>query len=138
MNLTEAFDAALPEIPKTRLARSRPPCLDPDLVVRDDVLDGEPIVGVFQTDGSNYYRFPPQQWQLILLFNGERSYEEIAAEFELKALPSPTNQANYGYRSIDWLGCTVPCSEAASSFASPVRPALPHRSIVRHDRSSGR
>ena len=54
--------------------------------------------------------------------------DEIAAGLELKALPSPTNQANYGYRSIDWLGCTVPCSEAASSFASPVRPALPHRS----------
>ncbi len=54
--------------------------------------------------------------------------EEIAAEFELKALPNPTNQANYGYRSIDWLGCTVPCFEAASSLASPARTARPHRS----------
>jgi len=110
MNLTEAFDAALPEIPKTRLARSRPPCLDPDLVVRDDVLDGEPIVGVFQTDGSNYYRFPPQQWQLILLFNGERSYEEIAAEFarrsgrqigseEVRLFAESLEEVNFWYKS---------------------------------------
>ena len=36
MNLSEAFDAALPEIPETRYARSRPPRLDPDLIVRED------------------------------------------------------------------------------------------------------
>jgi putative peptide zinc metalloprotease protein len=81
MNLTEALDAALPEIPLTRLARSRPPRLDPDLTVLEDVLDGEPIMGVFQREGSNYYRFPPAQWRLIQLFDGERSYEEIAEEF---------------------------------------------------------
>ena len=81
MNLTEALDAALPEIPRTRLARSRPPRLDPDLTVRDDVLDGEPIVGVFQPEGANYYRFPPEQWRLIQLFDGVRSYEEIAEEY---------------------------------------------------------
>ncbi len=42
MNLSEALDAALPEIPQARLTRSRPPRLDPDLIVREDVLDGEP------------------------------------------------------------------------------------------------
>jgi hypothetical protein len=78
MNLTEALDAALPEIPLTLLARSRPPRLDPELTVLEDVLDGEPIIGVFQRAGTNYFRFPPDQWQLIQLFNGERSYEEIA------------------------------------------------------------
>ena len=35
MNLSEALDAALPEIPKARLARSRPPRLDPELLVRE-------------------------------------------------------------------------------------------------------
>ena len=34
MNLSEALDAALPEIPKTRFARSANPRLDPDLIVR--------------------------------------------------------------------------------------------------------
>jgi putative peptide zinc metalloprotease protein len=84
MNLTEALDAALPEIPLARLARSRPPRLDPDLTVRDDVLDGEPIVGVFQPEGANYYRFPPEQWRLIQLFDGVRSYEEISAEYAVQ------------------------------------------------------
>jgi putative peptide zinc metalloprotease protein len=110
MNLSEALDAALPEIPNARLARGRPPRLDPELVVRDDVLDSEPIVGVFQTDGSNYFRFPPQQWQLILLFDGERSYDQIAAEFaaqtgqqigseEVRLFAESLEEANFWYKS---------------------------------------
>jgi putative peptide zinc metalloprotease protein len=81
MNLSEALDAALPEIPQTRLARLRPPCLDPDLIVRDDVLDGEPIVGIFKREKGNYFRFDPDQWQLALLFDGVRTYEAIAEQF---------------------------------------------------------
>jgi putative peptide zinc metalloprotease protein len=78
MNLSEALDAALPEIPRTRLARSRPPRLNPDLIVREDVMEGEPFVGVLERGKANYFRFPPPQWQLALLFDGVRSYEEIA------------------------------------------------------------
>ena len=78
MNLSEALDAALPEIPRTRLARSRPPRLNPDLIVREDVMEGEPFVGVLERGKANYFRFPPAQWQLALLFDGVRSYEEIA------------------------------------------------------------
>lgn len=81
MNLSEALDAVLPEIPQARLTRSRPPCLDPDLIVRDDVLDGEPIVGAFKREKGNYFRFDPPQWQLALLFDGVRSYQEIAELF---------------------------------------------------------
>ena len=78
MNLSEALDAALPEIPRTRLARSRPPRLNPDLIVREDEMEGEPFVGVLERGKANYFRFPPAQWQLALLFDGVRSYEEIA------------------------------------------------------------
>lgn len=78
MNLSEALDAALPEIPRARLARSRPPRLNPDLIVREDVLEGEPFVGVLERGKANYFRFPPEQWQLALLFDGVRSYDEIA------------------------------------------------------------
>ena len=81
MNLSEALDAALPEIPKARISRSRPPRLDPDLITREDMLDGEPIVGVFQRGKSSYFRFSPSQWELALLFDGVRSYEEIAEAF---------------------------------------------------------
>ena len=78
MNLSEALDAALPEIPKTRLVRSRPPTLDPDLVVREDLVDGEPMVGVMQRGKNSFFRFTPLQWQILQLFDGIRTYDEIA------------------------------------------------------------
>jgi putative peptide zinc metalloprotease protein len=81
MNLSEALDAALPEIPKARLSRTRPPRLDPDLVTREDILDGEPIVGILQRSKGSFFRFQPSQWQLAQLFDGVRSYEEIAERF---------------------------------------------------------
>jgi putative peptide zinc metalloprotease protein len=81
MNLSEALDAALPEIPRARLTRAHPPCLDPELIVREDMLDGEPIIGAFQRSQGNYFRFPPIQWELAQLFDGVRSYEEIATLF---------------------------------------------------------
>ncbi len=78
MNLSEALDAALPEMPKTRLARSRPPCLDPDLIIREDTLNGEPIVGVLKREKRNFFRFTPSQWEIVQLFDGVRSFDEIA------------------------------------------------------------
>ncbi len=64
MNLSEALDAALPEIPKARLSRARPPRLDPELVTREDMLDGEPIVGILQRSKGSFFRFQPPQWRL--------------------------------------------------------------------------
>jgi putative peptide zinc metalloprotease protein len=81
MNLSEALDAALPEIPKVRLARARPPRLDPELVTREDVLDGEPVVGILQRSKGSFFRFQPTQWYLAQLFDGIRSYDEIAEKF---------------------------------------------------------
>ncbi len=81
MNLSEALDAALPEIPKARLSRTRPPRLDPELVTREDTLDGEPIVGILQRSKGTFFRFQPSQWQLAQLFDGVRNYEEIAQTF---------------------------------------------------------
>lgn len=110
MNLTEALDAALPEIPQVRLSRSRPPQLDPDLIVHEDVLDGEPIVGILQRDKSSYFRFPPWQWHLATLFNGERSYEEIAEAFaaetgmtidaeEVRAFAEQMDESGFWYKT---------------------------------------
>jgi putative peptide zinc metalloprotease protein len=82
MNLSEALDAALPEIPRNRLSRKNPPRIDPDLIVREDVTDGEPIVSVYQRSTANLLRLKPTQWQLGRLFDGVRSYEEISAAFE--------------------------------------------------------
>jgi putative peptide zinc metalloprotease protein len=82
MNLSEALDAALPEIPRTRLSRKNPPRVDPDLIIREDVTDGEPIVAVYQRSTANLLRLKPTQWQLARLFDGVRSYEAISAAFE--------------------------------------------------------
>jgi putative peptide zinc metalloprotease protein len=79
MNLSEALDAALPEIPKARFARNACPRLDPDLIVREDVLDGETVFGVLQRGKANYFRFQPAQWKLAQLFDGVRSFDEISA-----------------------------------------------------------
>jgi putative peptide zinc metalloprotease protein len=81
MNLSEALDAALPEIPKARLSRARPPLLDPELVTREDMLDGEPIVAILQRSKGSFFRFQPPQWRLAQLFDGIRSYDEIAQRF---------------------------------------------------------
>jgi putative peptide zinc metalloprotease protein len=78
MNLSEALDAALPEMPRTRLARTRPPCIDPDLIIREDVLDGEPFVAVLQREKGSFFRFSPSQWQLAVLFDGVRSNAEVS------------------------------------------------------------
>ena len=82
MNLSEALDAALPEIPRARLTRVHPPRLDPDLIVKEDLRDGEPVIGVFQRSKGHFFQLPPLQWRLFQLFDGLRSYEEIAALFE--------------------------------------------------------
>jgi putative peptide zinc metalloprotease protein len=82
MNLSEALDAALPEIPRTKLSRKNPPRIDPDLIIREDVTDGEPIVAVYQRSTANLLRMKPTQWRLARLFDGVRSYEEIAVAFE--------------------------------------------------------
>jgi putative peptide zinc metalloprotease protein len=110
MNLSEALDAALPEIPQARLSRSRPPRLDPDLVIHEDVLDGERIVGVFQRDKGSFFRFPPWQWELSQLFDGERSYDEISEAFqartgmnvepeEIRSFAEQMDASNFWYRT---------------------------------------
>ena len=94
MNLSEALDAALPEIPKTRLMRGRPPRLDPDLVVREDVLDGETFFVALKRDGGSIFRFTPLQWQTVALFDGVRTFDEIAELYtEQTGMPLTPNEA---------------------------------------------
>jgi putative peptide zinc metalloprotease protein len=110
MNLSEALDAALPEIPLARLTRVRPPCIDPELIVREDSLDGEPIFGAFQRSTGNFFRFSPTQWQLASLFDGVRTYDELADLFQQEtgaALPAAEvrtfaenlDEVNFWYQS---------------------------------------
>ncbi|MBV8673587.1 MAG: biotin/lipoyl-binding protein [Acidobacteriaceae bacterium] len=49
--------------------------------MREDTLDGETVFAVIQRSTDHFYRFSQGQWQLALLFDGIRSYEEISLEF---------------------------------------------------------
>jgi putative peptide zinc metalloprotease protein len=77
MNLTRALDVALPEIPARTLAE-RYPCLDPGVTHREHYEDGKPIVRVYIPSNGYMYKLQPLQWQLVQLFDGKRSYEQIA------------------------------------------------------------
>jgi putative peptide zinc metalloprotease protein len=81
MNIVEALNVALPEIPERLLRQKRVPKIDPRLVAREHVLDGVPVVLVLIPDSHGYYTLPPVNWELIQLFDGERTYEEIAELF---------------------------------------------------------
>src|ERR1700733_950185 len=102
MNLSEALDAALPDIPRARLSRKNPPRIDPELIIREDVTDGEPIVSVYQRSTANLLRMKPTQWQLARLFDGVRSYEEIAAAFEAETgIPLSADEARTFAENMD-------------------------------------
>jgi putative peptide zinc metalloprotease protein len=49
-----------------------------DLVFKEHIEDGHPIVRVVIAKQESMYRFPPANWALIQLFDGRRSYQEIA------------------------------------------------------------
>ncbi|MGC2889611.1 MAG: HlyD family efflux transporter periplasmic adaptor subunit [Candidatus Acidiferrum sp.] len=77
MNLTRVLNVALPEIP-AHIVAENPPRVPPGAVHKEHIEDGEPIVLVVVPNKSLLYRFPPANWELIELFNGQRSFEEIA------------------------------------------------------------
>ena len=81
MNIVEALNVALPEIPERLTRQKRVPKMDPRLVGRDHVLDGVPVVRVLVPDNHEFHNLPPEYWELLQLFDGERSYEEIAELF---------------------------------------------------------
>jgi putative peptide zinc metalloprotease protein len=80
MNLTRALDVALPEIPARTLSEHYPR-LDPGATFREHIEDGRPMVRIYVPTVGLMYRFPYQNWRLARLFDGKRSYEEIAELF---------------------------------------------------------
>jgi putative peptide zinc metalloprotease protein len=78
MNIVEALNVALPEIPQRR-QQKRPPKMNPGLVAREHLMEGTPVVRVLVPETHSFYNLPPDLWKLLQLFDGERDYEEIAA-----------------------------------------------------------
>jgi putative peptide zinc metalloprotease protein len=77
MNLTRALEVALPEIP-ARVLSERPPRIDPGVNFREHIEGGARLVRVYVPCVNNMFAFPPENWKLAQLFDGNRSFEEIA------------------------------------------------------------
>jgi putative peptide zinc metalloprotease protein len=77
MNLTRALDVALPEIPARTLSQ-RLPRLDPGATFREHLEDGERVVRAYIPSSGYMFKLSPAQWALAQLFDGARSYSEIA------------------------------------------------------------
>jgi putative peptide zinc metalloprotease protein len=77
MNLAEALNAALPDLPARR-AREGYPKLDPALIASENVEDGQPVVVALIRGRDQIFRFSPQHWRIIELFDGVRSWEDVA------------------------------------------------------------
>jgi len=86
MNLTRALDVALPEIPARTLAQ-RYPRPDPGVTFREHVEDGKPVVRVYVPSLESMFKFPRELWLLIQLFDGKRSYQQIAELYAQQTAP---------------------------------------------------
>ena len=76
MNLTQALNVALPEIPARILAQSCPR-LHPDVVFKEHIVDGRPLVRVYVPGVDAMFNLDPQTWELVHFFDGQRSFEQV-------------------------------------------------------------
>jgi putative peptide zinc metalloprotease protein len=86
MNLVRALDVALPEIPARTLAE-RYPRLEPGVTFREHVEDGKVVVRIYVPSKMGMYKFPRALWKLVQLFDGKRSYEQIAELYSQQVTP---------------------------------------------------
>lgn len=79
MNLVEALNAALPELPAQRVKRKGFPRLNPNLIAREHVEEGAPVVIAHLPGTNDVYRLTPMHWGILQAFDGQRSWDEVAA-----------------------------------------------------------
>lgn len=80
MNLTQALNVALPEIPARVIAQSCPR-LHPQAVFKEHIVDGRPTVRVFVPGVEAMFNLAPETWELVRFFDGQRSFEEVAEAY---------------------------------------------------------
>lgn len=79
MNLAEALDV-LPEL--TTVAKGKRIFkMDPSLVGREHIEEGALVILAHVPGSAAIFRLTPDQWRLAHLFDGQRTYEEIAESF---------------------------------------------------------
>src|SRR5262252_4268743 len=77
MNLTRVLNVALPDMP-ARVLSERPPRLDPGIIAREHLEGGKTVIRTYVPCAKSMFTFPPSNLGLAQLFDGSRSYEEIA------------------------------------------------------------
>ncbi len=77
MNLAEALNVALPDLPAPSSQR-RYPRLHPNIIAREHLEEGQRMIYAIVSGYDELYRFTPLQWELTKLFDGQRSYREVA------------------------------------------------------------
>lgn len=80
MNIVRALEVALPELPE-RIVRQTLPKLDPRVIAKEHIEKGKPVVLTKMPGTDLVFRFSPLQWQLIQMFDGSSSWEEITTRF---------------------------------------------------------
>jgi putative peptide zinc metalloprotease protein len=79
MNIANALNAALPELPERVIKRSVPK-LDSRVIAKEQIEKGKPTVLAKLPGADNFIRLEPPQWTLLQLFDGERSFLEISEQ----------------------------------------------------------
>ena len=77
MNIVRALDAALPDLPE-RVLRRDTPKLDPRVITKQHIEHDRPVVIAKMPGSDLVLRFSPEQWSLVELFDGQRTYRQIA------------------------------------------------------------
>jgi putative peptide zinc metalloprotease protein len=77
MNIVQALDAALPDLPE-RVIRRDKPRLDVRVITKEHIEEGRAIIIAKLPGTDSVLRFIPEQWKLIQLFDGNRTYCEIS------------------------------------------------------------
>lgn len=80
MNILGIGELALNPLPGD-VVRRRLPKLEPTLLARQQDEAGRPVVFVIRRGTGLLYKMSPAEWQLLQLFDGKRSYAEIADEY---------------------------------------------------------
>ncbi len=84
MNILEALEVALPDLPAST-AQRRYPKLDPRVISKEHIEQGARVVLAKMPGSEVYLRFTPEHWRMLQLFNGERSYKQIADQILTEA-----------------------------------------------------
>jgi len=128
MNLSRAFDVALPELPRQHFRESYFR-FNPAVIWREHKEPNGVVIMALAPNRGKGFVFTPDQWQLLQLFDGNRNYEQIAALWKQKCGVSAAPDTIRGFaENLDlgdfWLKTPQEESAALAFDAAEKRRAL--------------